>query len=185
MDAVTMAALTAVGTAVTTAGSAYAMNAQGQNEKQRAAVEGQWADRRANEERASSQIAAGEEERKARIVQSRLTAVAGASGSRADDVGVKDLWGDIGQEGNYNSLAVRAEGEKKATGIEYQSALDRMSADANASLKSTSAGTTLLGGLLSAGGKFGETYYNSRMATKHGSGDIGVSTGGTGYGRYQ
>lgn len=189
MDPVTMAAVsavvTAVGTGVAAYGSSQAMKAQASADRQRADIEAAWNERRAGEERATAQRAASEEARKARLAQSRLTAVAGGSGSGADDPTVMDLWGDISKEGDYNEAAAIAAGEQRAAGLEYQGALGQWTADANARIKESSANTTLIGGLLSSAGQAGSGYYGSRMSMRYGTGDLGTSAGRTGYGGYR
>lgn len=168
MSAETAGTLAAAGSVVSALGTAGTMYAQGQAEKRRAAIEGEWAERRALEERASAQRAAGLEMRKARLAQSRLTALAGDS---AGDQSVMDLWGDIEKEGRYNAAQATAAGEQKAAGMQYQAALDQWGAKTNAKIKTVGAGTTLIGGLLDSGAKYG-------MAGRYG----GMSGGS--YGRY-
>lgn len=152
MSAETAGTLAAASTAITALGTAGTMYAQGQADKKRAAIEGEWAERRALEERASAQRAAGQEMRKARLAQSRLTALAGDS---AGDQSVMDLWGDIEKEGRYNAAQVTAAGEQKASGMQYQAALDQWGAKTNSRIKTTGAGMTLIGGLLDSGAKYG------------------------------
>lgn len=158
MDPVTMATVAAVTTAAGTAVGAYGQyqsaNAQADAERQRAAIEGQWAERRAKDERAVAQQGAAEEMRKARYAQSRLTAVAGGSGSGASDPTVMQLWGDIEGEGQLNASRAMMAGEQKATGMEYQAALDQWGAESNARIRERGASTSLMAGLLSAGGQF-------------------------------
>lgn len=166
------AALTAVGTGVAAVGQSQASNAQARADQQRANIEGQWAERRALEERSAAQRAAGEETRKARYAQSRLTALAGDG---AGDQTVMDLWGDIEKEGRYNAAQATAAGEQKATGMEYQSSLDQWGAEANSRIRRSAARTTLISGLLSAGGQFA-----GGMAGRFGGGRSGSS-----YGRYR
>lgn len=177
MDPVTMATVaavaTAAGTGVAAIGQSRAMNAQAEADQQRAAIEGQWAQRRANDERAAAQRTAGDEARKANLAQSRLTALAGGSGSGASDPTVMDLWGDIEKEGQYNAGMATAAGEQRAGGIEYQAALDQWGADANARIKRSASRTTLIGGLLSAGGQLA-----GGMSGRYGGGRSGS------YGRY-
>lgn len=155
MDPVSMAVIgtvvTAAGTAVGAYGQSQAMKSQAAADQQRANIEGQWAERRALEERGAAQRQAGEETRKARYAQSRLTALAGDG---ASDQTVMDLWGDLDKEGRYNAEQVTTAGEQKASGMEYQASLDQWGADANARIKRRSANTTLMAGLLSAGGQF-------------------------------
>jgi len=167
------AVATAAGTGIAAIGQRNAMNAQADADRQRAAIEGQWAERRANDERATAQRAAGEEIRKAKLATSRLTALSGASGSGTDDQTVMDLYGDVMKEGSYNAAQATAAGEAKAGGIEYQAALDQWAADANARIKKRGANTSLIGGLLSATGQL-----SSGMAARYGGPRYG------GYGRY-
>ena len=167
---VASAVLSAVGTGVAAIGQSQAMNAQAKADQQRADIEGQWAERRALEERSAAQRAAGEETRKARYAQSRLTALAGDG---ASDPTVMDLWGDIEKEGRYNASQVEASGAQKATGIEYQSSLDKWGAESNARIKRSAARTTLISGLIGAGGQLA-----GGMSGRFGGGRSG------GYGRY-
>lgn len=149
--------------------SSRAMNAQADADTQKAAIESDWANRRAGEERAAAQRGAMTEKRKADLAQSRLTAVAGASGSGAADPTVMDLWGDIGKEGQLNQQNTMAAGEQKASGMEFQADLGRWTADANARIKRSSAQSTLIGGLLGAGSSMakGVGDYYSPMAGKY------------------
>lgn len=149
--------------------SSKAMNAQADADTQKARIEGEWADRRAGEERAAAQRGAMTEKRKADLAQSRLTAVAGASGSNADDPTVLDLWGDIGKEGQLNQQNVTAGGEQRAGGLEFQADLGNWTADANARIKRSSATSTLIGGMLGAGSTIagGVSNYYSPMAGRY------------------
>lgn len=188
MDPVSLAAIgtsiaaaaptvTAAASVAGAATSFLATNAQAKADKQRAEVEGQWAERRALEERAGAQRSAADEKRKAEFAQSRLGAVAGASGSGVSDGGVMGLFQGIEREGSYNAAAAQAGGEQKAGGISYQAALDRWSADANSRIKKTAAVGTLIGNLGSAAGQYGEM--RTRMGMKYSSG----GSTGTGYSR--
>ena len=164
------AVLGAVGTGVAAVGQMQAANAQAAADRQRAEIEGQWAERRALEERSAAQRAAGEEMRKARFAQSRLTALAGDG---AGDQTVMDLWGDIEKEGRYNAAQATAAGEQKASGMEYQAALDQWGAEANSRIRRASGRTSLISGLLGAGGQLA-----GGMAGRYNPGRSG------GYGRY-
>jgi hypothetical protein len=146
-----MLAATLVG-AGTTAFSAFsAANA----EENRAEVEAQWAERRALEEEVSAQSEAGSANREARIAQSALTSRAAASGSRADDATVKDLWGDIGDEGRFNANMATARGAQQASGTRYQAALNQYSAKQSAKNKRIGGIGTLIGGVAGGASKYG------------------------------
>lgn len=168
-DPVTMLAIgsavaTGAGTIYSSKVTADSMEAQAEADQKRAAMNAQWAERRAVEERAAAQSAAGNELRTARIAQSRLGAVAGASGGGASDPTVMKLWEGIQAEGDQNAARVQAAGDQKATGMGYQAALDRWSADGNAAIKRTGARGTLIGGMLTGLGQMG-----TGMSARYGS----------------
>ncbi len=181
-DPVTMSAvvggLAAAGTAAATMvqakTSSDAMNAEAEAGQQRAAIEAQWSERRALEERVTAQHAAAEEMRKGRLAQSRLGAVAGASGAGASDPTIMTLWKGIEGEATQNAAMATASGDQQAAGLNYQSSLDRWSADTNARIKRAGAKGTLIGGMLGAGAQLGQAM-TMRYPT------AGKSTG-TGYG---
>jgi hypothetical protein len=129
------------------------LKAQADSDQQRAAIDAEWDKRRSNEERAAAQSQVGNEQRSARLAQSRLGAVAGASGSGASDPTVMKLWEGIGAEGQRNADMAMVAGEQKATGIAYQSALNRWTADRNAAVKRAGAKSTMIGGAMSATGQ--------------------------------
>lgn len=170
-----MLALTAATTAASAGISAMTSMAQADAASKTARAQQQWAERQALEEEAAGQRAAAEETRKAKLAQSRLMAVAGASGSGASDPTVMDLWGDIEQEGMTNAGVTQAMARQRADSINYQAALDRWTADANKRIAKVGAIGTILGGLGSAGGDFTK----SRMAARYGGYTGGY---GTGYG---
>lgn len=170
--------LSAAGTVVGAVAQSNAMNAQAAADQQRARIEEQWAERRALEERSAAQRAATQEKRQAQLAQSRLVTLAAASGGRADDPTVMDLWGDVEKEGQYNAAQQTAAGEQKSAGMRYQAALNTWTADSNANIARQGAKATLIGGILGAGGQFFGGM--SRMGARYGGG--GTSYGRTGYG---
>lgn len=74
----------------------------------------------AGQEIASSQRAALEERRKARILESRAIAVAAASGGAVDDPTIQDILADIQEQGEYRALTVLFEGKTRSFGLELQ-----------------------------------------------------------------
>lgn len=178
--AIAAAATTAAGTIYSASAQADAMQQQAKADQERAVFNQQLAGAKAQEERAAAQRQSGEEMRSARLAQSRLGAVAGASGSGASDPTVMSLYEGIEGEGKRNADAVTAAGEQKAQGLTYQAALDRWTADTNAGIKRSAAKATALGGYLSAAGSFGSGV--SSMALKYGGGRTQAG-GSTGYGR--
>jgi len=162
MDPATATALTLATTAISAGATAYsaraqssAMQAEANADQQRQAVEQQWAQRRALEEQATAQSVAAEETRAARLAQSRLGAVAGASGSGASDPSVMRLFEGIEGEGMVNAGRAQASGQQRADGMNYQAALDRWTSDTNARIKRAGARSTLIGGYLKAGAETG------------------------------
>lgn len=77
-------------------------------------------DAQAGTERASSQRAAMEERRQARLAQSRGLALAAASGGGADDPTVMNLLADLEGEGEYRALTSLYEGEEQGRSLEAQ-----------------------------------------------------------------
>lgn len=170
-----MLGLSAAAGLASTAVTAMTATAQADAQAKASRAQQQWAERQALEEQAAGQRAAAEESRKAKLAQSRLMAVAGASGSGASDPTIMDLWGDIAQEGMVNAGVTQAMARQRADSINYQAALDRWTADANKRIAKVGAIGTILGGLGSAGGDFTK----SRMAARYGGYTGGY---GTGYG---
>lgn len=171
---------------------ADAINAQAAADQNRAIYNQQLAEKQALEERAGAQRAATEQLRSAKLAQSRLGAVAGSSGSSASDPTVMKVWESIEKEGQKNASMETAAGEQKAAGVSYQSALDRWSADTNASIKRKSANDTIIGGYMTAdaqrrsgsaaalSGYAGVAGSLSSMALKYGGGSSSAG-GSTGY----
>lgn len=151
-------------------GSAGAMKAQAAADQQRAQMEQAWAQRQAREARASGQRDAQIKLHEMEAAQGKLTASAGASGGRADDQTALKLLGDIEGEGRLNAGLAQAGAEQKAAGLEYQGALNRWTADANARIKRSAATSTLIGGVLGAAGTIGQGYSKaySPMAQRYG-----------------
>lgn len=74
----------------------------------------------AGQTRATSQRAAAEERRRARLLDSRARAVAAKSGAGVSDPTVVNLRGDISAEGEYRALTRMYEGETEAGSMEAQ-----------------------------------------------------------------
>jgi hypothetical protein len=112
-------------------------------------------EQQAGQDRASSQRAAAEQRRSARYVQSRVQALAAASGAGATDPSVVDLIGDIGGEGEYGALSALYEGESAARGAEFGAKVARKQGSAIATSSYLKAGSTLLAGAGSWYDKYG------------------------------
>lgn len=140
--------------------------------QEQAMVEGQWAERRAQEERASAQRKADSRVREGNLATSRLQAVAAASGSKATDPTVMDLFGNIKKASGINAANETATGEQRASGLTFDANLKNWGADmnawvadANANIKRSSADATLLGGVLNAGSTMAGGF--SRMGQRY------------------
>lgn len=159
MDPVSLAligtAATAGGAVLGAVSTSNAMRAQAKVDQERSAAQGQWAERRAQEELASSQRSADQRMREGKLAESRLQATAGASGSKATDPTVMNLFGGIESEARVNAGNEMAAGQQKAAGLKYGADLDKWAADANAAIKNSAADSTLIGGILSGVGAMG------------------------------
>ena len=113
-----MTFLPVVGTVLQVAGSV----AGGINAKSAADSQAAQLDAAANTAQASSQRAASEQRRQARLGVSRALAVAGGG---AGDIGVQNLMADITGEGEYRALSALFEGNERATGMRDQANLKR------------------------------------------------------------
>lgn len=82
----------------------------------------------AGQTRASSQRAAAEERRRARLLDSRARAVAAKSGAGVSDPTVVNLRGDIEARGEYNALSRMYEGETEAGSLELEAVERRRAA---------------------------------------------------------
>lgn len=97
----------------------------GEQQQALSEFEARQAEINAGQERASAQRAAMEERRRARLIQSRQQAVAGASGAGALDPTVLDLQADAEAEGEYGALTRLYAGEEAARGYRMQAAGSR------------------------------------------------------------
>lgn len=148
--------------------SSNQMKAQASAAQQQANIEGEWSKRKALEDAASAQSEASNRTREAKFLQSKLTAAAGGSGSRADDPTVMALWGDIGQEGRYGSQQALAAGNQAMAGATYQRDLNSWSANTNARIAKSGAQATLIGGALGSASQIAGGFAQSRMAGRYG-----------------
>lgn len=107
-----------VGSALQVAGAVSGgLNAKAAADSQAAQL-----DAAANTAQASSQRAASEQRRKARLGVSRALAVAGGG---AGDIGVQNLMADIAGEGEYRALAALFDGSDRAAGLRDQANVKR------------------------------------------------------------
>lgn len=160
-DPVTLALVATAASTVLSAGGAYA---QGVQAKKTADYEAAQMDVNAGQDRAMAQRQAIENRREARLADSRLQAVAAASGGGASDPTVIKLSQDINAEGEYNALSSLYSGEESARQLEGSADLRRYegkNAKRAGTIKAISTVLAGAGGMASKYGGSGPDYYNS------------------------
>lgn len=128
---------------------------QGSSAKGSAASEALQLEQQAGQDRASAQRAAYNERRNARYMQSRLQALAAASGAGATDPTVVNLSNQIDAEGEYAALTAMYEGEDTARSREFAATVARKQGSSAATAGYLKAGGTLLSGASSWYDKYG------------------------------
>lgn len=146
------------GTAVSAVGTIAAGAAQKNAMDYRAAQEKQ----AALESTAAAQRTSLEHQRQAGLAQSRLQAVAAASGAGATDPGVLSLGGNIAGRGEYQSLMDMYTGENRAAGLNDAATADEMTGSADQTGSYFAAGGTILGGAASMFDRYNRSQYLSR-----------------------
>lgn len=122
---------------------------------------------KAGQDRATAQRQGMEEQRQARLANSRVQALAGGGGA---DESVMNLTANIAGEGEYNALTSLYEGEQSALGREMQGAGLRMEGKAKRRAANWKSASTVMS---TASSMFGS----------YGSGGFGASTGGGAFGK--
>jgi hypothetical protein len=123
-----MSELTWLGDAISVGGAL--MNAQGTLAAGNTTREAAYADaagmeRQAGQVRAQSQRTAAEDKRQGRLVQSRVQALAAASGAGAQDPTVLDIQGNIEQDSEYRALSDMYAGDTQAQSLEDNARVTR------------------------------------------------------------
>lgn len=174
--AVASTAVSAIGTLTSGSQQADAYKAEGKAQKSIADYQASQLRYRAGQEKASSQAAAEQERRKARLAISRGTAVAAASGGGVSDPTVMDILAGLRGEGEYNAKSALYEGEETAKGLEaqavaaenggaYESAAAAYKAKATRRASYVQAGGTLMSGAASFYDKFWPSSSSSTTPT--------------------
>ncbi len=143
-------ALMAAGSLLSAGGSIIGANSEAKELRSQAAQ----LDAQAGLERASSQRAAIDEKRQARLLASRGLAVAAASGGGADDPSVVNALAGIEGEGEYRALTALYNGDQTASGMEADAAAKRRGAKSVKTAGWMKAG----GSILSAGSSIADRY---------------------------
>ena len=159
-------AIGVVGIAINLAGNRKAKKAEkekGQRTQIAREYEAKQLEQQAGQEIASSQRAASEERRRARIIASRSLALAAASGAGASDTTVSNLLADIEGEGAYRASLALYQGEESARklrmgadGKRYEGQAAADGADIKASAYDLEAAGTVISGASSIYGKYND-----------------------------
>lgn len=144
-------ALMAAGSLLSAGGSIIGANAEAKEMRMQA----DQLEANAGLERASSQRAAMDEKRSARLTASRALAVAAASGGGADDPTVVNTIAGIEGEGEYRALTALYNGDQQAEGMEAEAKARRRGAKSTKTAGLLKAGSTILSGASSIYGKYG------------------------------
>jgi len=112
-------------------------------------------ERNANQLRAQGQFEGEEELRKARLIQSRIIAVAGASGASVIDPTVLNIVGKNQAEGSLAAATRRYNAETKSQDMEYQAQIRRLEGRAHAKAARWQATGTAVSGFGSMMGSMG------------------------------
>lgn len=105
---------------------------EGKSQQYAAEAEASQMERNAGQTRAQGQFAGEEEQRKARLVQSRILAVAGASGASVVDPTVLNILGKNAAEGSLAAATRRYNATTQAQDMEYRAAIRRYEGSAHA-----------------------------------------------------
>lgn len=127
----------------------------GASEKGAARSQALQLEQQAGQDRASAQRAAFDQRRTARYMQSRLQALAAASGAGATDPTIVNLSNQIDTQGEYGALTAMYEGESAARGEEFAAQVARKTGSAAQTASYLKAGSTLLSGASSWYDKYG------------------------------
>jgi hypothetical protein len=128
---------------------------KGDAAKDSANIQAKQLERKAGLERASSQRAAGEEDRQGRLQQSRALAVAASSGAGASDSGFMEHMAQLSAETNYRKMVALYEGEEGANQLEEQAKATRKGGAQAAQAGNIAATGTILSQGASLYGKYG------------------------------
>lgn len=143
-------ALMAASTALQAGGTIIGSSAQSR-ELKREAVQ---LDQQAGQDRASSQRAAMEQRRQARLLQSRALARAAATGGASDPT-VVNILANLEGEGEYRALTALYEGEERARNSEMQADARRREAKNAKKAGLIQAGGQVLQGAATIYGRYG------------------------------
>jgi hypothetical protein len=132
---------------------------EGKSQEKAAYAEAGQLERNAAQLRAAGQLEGEEELRKSRLVQSRILAVAGASGASVLDPTVVNIVGRNAAEGGLAAASKRYNAETVAQDKEYQAKIRRMEGRAHGRAATWGASGTALSGfgssMASGGGGMG------------------------------
>lgn len=119
---------------------------EGKSRESTAYAEAGQLERNASQLKAQGQFEGEEELRKSRLIQSRIIAVAGASGASVLDPTVLNIIGINAAEGGLAAATRRYNAESKAKDMEYQAQIRRQEGKAHAKAARWAAGGTAVSG---------------------------------------
>ena len=140
--------IAAAGTAI----SVYGTIAQGNADEALAKMQAAQLKKQALSDQAESQIVAREEKKKADYLQSRVRALAGASGTGMDSPNVVNTMADIDEQGSYNALAALYSGTTSARSKDLAAQMAMLEGKSSKRSAGMKAGSTIL---TSAGSWYG------------------------------
>jgi hypothetical protein len=146
---------------------------QGKAAQQAANYKAQQMEVNAGQERAASQRAAIEQQRKSRLIQSRAQAVGASSGSVLDPSTVNIMSG-LAEEGELGALTALYQGESRARGYESEASISRYEGKQAKKAGQMAAFGAGLSGLAALGSFYGK--YGSPMAAH----EVGTTLPGMG-----
>lgn len=162
------------GTVMSAAGQLRAGNAAaeaGMAQEQASRYAADQADAQAGQEIAMSQREAQDARRQERFAQSRLQALAAASGGGATDPTVLNLSSGIAEEGTYNALTALYNGEERARALRTTAIANRFEGAQYrraGEVKRKSSQFAAVGTLLQGGAAIGQTPQFSSLLEKYG-----------------
>ncbi len=131
-------------------GESRALRAAAKHKRQAAEFQAVQLEQKAKETIGAGQRTAAEQRRQGEIVQSRIVALAGASGGGVSDPTIVSLMSDTAGEAEYRARLAMYEGESFARDLRLEAAGLRTGAEAESRFLKTRARTTLIKGI--AGG---------------------------------
>lgn len=127
--------------------SAEAQRRQADYEQKLAQVQNEELQQKGNQDAAAAERAQIAENRRTQLTESRVQALAAASGGAATDTGVINLEGQIAKQGSYNALSALYNGQAQRQADVYQGQIDLFQGQQAVGAAPMTALGTVLGGI--------------------------------------